>query len=441
MAIEPIKFSAALYNFEAYLDVEKNLSPRTRKAYVYDLERFADFLIGHGGASNDLAQITTDDIRRYLEHHRMDLGHKSTTLARTIASLRIFFEYCVVRQLIEQSPAAFLHNPKLSRKLPIFLIQSELRNLLDAPTNDNPTPPVLATVSPREDIAKVLTPKTKFGDAVEVAGRTATAADKAAELANRAEAKVTAATSALNEKTAEVKADKETGEVAKAGRKEALADARQRQKDARLVAKKAVRDVKKADKEAKRAAARVQRIQAKTAENLEASQADKAAKVVRDYAFLATFAFTGVRLSELTEMNLGDLDLESRTVRVLGKGSKERILPLNDTVIGALEAWLAIRTPADPSDPAVFLNHRGTRISPRGIELLVAEYVRAAGIIKKGVSPHKLRHTFATLLHIYGTDIIEIQALLGHSSVTSTQIYTHTSSPKLKAAVKNLENI
>lgn len=438
MAPEPSKFSTALYNFEAYLDVEKNLSPRTRKAYVYDLERFADFLIGHGGASKNLAQITTDDIRRYLEHHRMDLGHKSTTLARTIASIRIFFEYCVVRQLIDQSPAAFLHNPKLSRKLPIFLIQSELRNLLDAPANNESTPPVLDSISQQKGHARSLKSETKVDGATK-------AANKAAVVADRAEAQAAADRADWAEKTAEAQTDGATDRVAKAARKRALKDAKlaaqRAEKDAKRARRRADMAAVRAEKVQTKSAAQAERIQAKALQGVEASKAKRAARAPRDYAILATFAFTGVRLSELTEMSLGDLDLESRTVRVLGKGSKERILPLNDTVIRALESWLAIRKPADPSDPAVFLNHRGTRISPRGIELLVDGYVRAAGISKKGVSPHKLRHTFATLLHVHGTDILEIQALLGHSSVTSTQIYTHTSSPKLKAAVKNLETI
>lgn len=313
--MKPTKFSTALYDFEAYLDVEKNLSPRTRKAYVYDLERFADFLIAHGGASKTLDQIKIGDIKRYLEHHRMDLGHKSTTLARTIASLRIFFEYCVLQDYLEQSPAVHLHNPRLPRKLPPFLVQSEFKALLRAPAERAADPP--------------------------------------------------------------------------------------------------------------RAAHGV----------------DNAVQAVRDYAILVTFGFTGVRLSELVGLSVRDLDLESGMVRVLGKGAKERFLPLNDVVIRALRAWLESRKAADPDDEALFLNRFGRRISGRGVELLVSKYVRAAGLGKTHVSPHKLRHTFATLLHIHGADLVEIQALLGHASITSTQIYTHASSPRLKSAVKRLETI
>lgn len=313
--MKPTKFSAALYNFEAYLDVEKNLSPRTRKAYVYDLERFADFLIGHGGASKSVGEIAIDDIKRYLEHLRMDRGLKSTTMSRTLSSIRAFFEYCVIQGYLEQSPALHIHRPKLPRKMPIYLIESELKRFLKAPAERAAHPP-----------------------------------------------------------------DATHG-------------------------------------------------------------VDTAAAGIRDYAILVTFGFTGMRLSELIDLRVGDLDMESAMVRVLGKGAKERLLPLNETVVRALEAWLKVRKPADPVDEAVFLNRFGRRFSPRGVENLVDKYVRLAGIGKAGVSPHKLRHTFATLLHIHDTDILEIQALLGHSSITSTQIYTHTNPARLKSAVKKLENI
>lgn len=159
----------------------------------------------------------------------------------------------------------------------------------------------------------------------------------------------------------------------------------------------------------------------------------------RDYAMLVTFGFTGLRLTELVNLSLGDVDFERKNLRVMGKGSKERIVPMNQVVESALRGWLDARPRSE--DPAVFLNRFGRRISPRGVEKLVEKHVRAAGIAKAHVSPHKLRHTFATLLHVNGVDILEIQALLGHSSITSTQIYTHASSTKLQGAVRKLEGI
>ena len=159
----------------------------------------------------------------------------------------------------------------------------------------------------------------------------------------------------------------------------------------------------------------------------------------RDYAMLITFGFTGVRLMEIVGLNLRDVDFERKNIRVMGKGSKERIIPLNQVVVTALKEWLALRPKSE--DEAVFLNRFGRRMTTRGVRQMVEKYVKACGISKDHVSPHKLRHTFATLLHVNGVDIVEIQALLGHSAITSTEIYTHVSSTKLKSAVEKLEGI
>ncbi len=308
------RFSEVLYNFAAFLEVEKNLSERTCEAYIYDINCFVDFFLARKQKKDlTIDSIKMADIREYLEHLRMERNHKSTTLSRTIASIRIFYEFCVERGYLDASPATHIHNPKNPKRLPVFLIESELKRLLSAPEQDD------------------------------------------------------------------------------------------------------------ADASKKRA--------------------DYAALPDRDYAILITFAFTGIRLIELIGLNLQDIDFESRNIRVMGKGSKERIVPINDTVVRALEAWLDVRVPADYDESAVFLNRFGKRISSRGVQKMVEKYVNRAGIRKEKISPHKLRHTFATLLHVHGVDILEIQALLGHSSITSTQIYTHASSAALKEAVKVLDKI
>ncbi|OPZ04018.1 MAG: Tyrosine recombinase XerD [candidate division BRC1 bacterium ADurb.BinA364] len=158
----------------------------------------------------------------------------------------------------------------------------------------------------------------------------------------------------------------------------------------------------------------------------------------RDFAFLVTFAFTGLRLQELIGLNIDDIDFGRKTLRVLGKGAKERIVPMNRRVLDALSDYLAQRPYANTA--AVFLNYKLQRISPRGIQKLVRQYAILAGVGSRKISPHKLRHTFATLLHYNGVGVLDIQSLLGHASVTSTQIYTHTSSDRLTSAVETLEN-
>ncbi len=295
-----LAYHELLAQYEQFLRVEKNLGERTRRAYLYDLTRFQEFLVRLHGRLPPPSRIATEAIREYLNHLQLERGYKSTTLARTIASIRRFFEFCLMRQALEANPAAGLHNPKQPKKLPVYLVQEELARLLASPDRSTP-----------------------------------------------------------------------------AG--------------------------------------------------------------VRDFAILASLAFTGCRLSEIVGINVGDLLTEQRAVRVLGKGARERVVPLNGLVYEAIQAHLNVRPIVE--SPALFLNRSGGRLSGRSVENIVRKHVLRAGIFKKGVSPHKLRHTFATLLHARDVDILEIQALLGHASITSTQIYTHTSSSRLRAAVKKLDGL
>lgn len=159
----------------------------------------------------------------------------------------------------------------------------------------------------------------------------------------------------------------------------------------------------------------------------------------RDYAILVTLALTGIRLSELVGLDLNDIDFITGQVRVLGKGSKERFVPLNEFAQSTLKEYINERP--DTPDSAVFLNKSLSRMSGRSVQNVMTKYGQMAGIFKKGLSPHKLRHTFATLLHMKDVDILEIQSLLGHSSVTSTQIYTHTHPGRLKSAVDKLNDL
>jgi integrase/recombinase XerC len=171
---------------------------------------------------------------------------------------------------------------------------------------------------------------------------------------------------------------------------------------------------------------------------LEAPPEDKPAGR-RDRAILTALVFTGTRLSEVVGINLKDLDLINRTVRVMGKGRKERIIPLNELVCVAINNYLNVRLLSD--SPALFLNRFGKRLSGRSVENLVRKHALKAGIFKDGISPHKLRHTFATLLHASDVDLIEIKSLMGHATIASTQIYTHTTNTKLRAAVEKLDSI
>ncbi len=180
----------------------------------------------------------------------------------------------------------------------------------------------------------------------------------------------------------------------------------------------------------------------------------------RDRAILELFYASGLRLSELVGLDLEDLNLGSRLVRVLGKGSKERIVPFNTSTVRALRAWLndrgSLEAPATRPDRTaprsgsrsreargdgvmrksrsgrqpLFVNYRGGRLTARSVHRLVRRYVAACGN-KLGISPHALRHSFATHLLSRGADLRAIQELLGHVRLSTTQRYTHVNAAQL----------
>jgi integrase/recombinase XerC len=145
----------------------------------------------------------------------------------------------------------------------------------------------------------------------------------------------------------------------------------------------------------------------------------------RDLALMELLYSSGLRLAELVSLNLADLDLEDRTVRVLGKGSKTRIMPVGRQAVTALQGWLRQRaTLAAVGETAVFITQRGRRLGARAVQLLVARRARAQGL-PMGVHPHLFRHSFATHLLESSRDLRAVQEMLGHASISTTQIYTH----------------
>jgi integrase/recombinase XerC len=150
----------------------------------------------------------------------------------------------------------------------------------------------------------------------------------------------------------------------------------------------------------------------------------------RDAAVLELFYSSGLRLSELAALDVADVDLYTESVRVFGKGKKERICPVG---LPALEAIQCYRTRANVHSGALFINKQRRRISVRSIWLIVRRYLRHTSI-PINISPHKLRHSFATHLLDRGADLRSVQALLGHASLSTTQIYTHVTVERLKKA-------
>lgn len=160
----------------------------------------------------------------------------------------------------------------------------------------------------------------------------------------------------------------------------------------------------------------------------------------RDYAILTLFLNCGMRLSELVGLNLSDIAPDRRSLRVRGKGAKERVVYLNDACRDALEAYLKVRA-SDPhikpgSTDALFLSSRHTRISRKTVQWMVYRRLSEAGLESKHLSVHKLRHTAATLMYQTGkVDIRVLKDILGHEQLSTTQIYTHVANNAMERAI------
>jgi len=162
-------------------------------------------------------------------------------------------------------------------------------------------------------------------------------------------------------------------------------------------------------------------------ENLIEAPAGDGPLVRRDRAILELLYAAGLRVSELVGLDWPDIDLSARVLRVMGKGSKERMVPFGRPAAEALRHWLevweGVRSESEEGQP-VFLNHAGGRLTDRSVRRVIDRWVDAAAVAR-GVHPHTLRHTFATHLLESGADLRAIQELLGHSSLSTTQKYTH----------------
>jgi site-specific recombinase XerD len=158
---------------------------------------------------------------------------------------------------------------------------------------------------------------------------------------------------------------------------------------------------------------------------------------IRDYAIITLFLNCGIRLSELVSIDIDKI--KQNTLTVIGKGDKERTVYLNDSCQEAIHSYLEVRPePLNEDDKALFLSSRRQRISPKAIQHMLKKHLTNAGLLDQHYSPHKLRHTAATLMYQYGNvDIRALQEILGHESVSTTQIYTHINSERLKKAVES----
>jgi len=157
-------------------------------------------------------------------------------------------------------------------------------------------------------------------------------------------------------------------------------------------------------------------------------------KALRDRALLELLYATGMRVTELISLDLGNVDMDTGTVRCYGKGAKERLMPIHSRAVKALRLYLEKGRPGflrDDEERALFLNPRGRRLTRQGLWLIVKQYAERAGLSEL-ITPHTLRHSFATHMLNRGANLRNVQHLLGHASLATTQVYTHVSKEGLR---------
>ena len=317
-----------LNDFLDYSSTILNKSPNTMKEYNYDISHFLRFIkykfnmakmdneVGIANIKiNDLTvetitQIQIEDIHAFLGYMKETFHSKPATLARKVASIRVFFHYmCNKTKRIPNNPAIDLETPKLDRRLPRYLSLDQSRKLLQVAG----TPP-LGTHGNHDNSS-------------------------------------------------------------------------------------------------------------------------------RNFAIITLFLNCGMRLSELVNINIKDIDFSENKLNVIGKGNKERAIYLNKACIDAINDYLKDRPKEGvkyDSRDALFLSEQRKRISNRTVQYVVKEEMRIAGIDPNKYSVHKLRHTAATLMYKYGNvDIRALQVLLGHESVSTTEIYTHVDNEQIRSAIES----
>lgn len=291
-----MEIAAAISSFLTHAKVEKGLSPNTVSAYRRDLMKFCEFARKR---KLTLEAVSRDDLVDFLAGlYRQHLESKS--VARHLVSLRNFFRFAQIQELISADPTINLESPKIRRSLPGYLRLEEVEKLLAQPDA-----------------------KTPFG--------------------------------------------------------------------------------------------------------------------VRDRAMLEVLYSAGLRVSELVGLRVSDLDTTAGCVRCIGKGDKERIVPIGKKALGMVERYLRDARPKmlgkSPATPTLFVNRRGQPLSRVGVWKILSAYGRRAGL-RVALTPHMLRHSFATHLLERGADLRSVQLMLGHADISTTQIYTHVVEERLKQIYK-----
>ncbi|MFC0028385.1 tyrosine-type recombinase/integrase [Micromonospora chaiyaphumensis] len=384
----PAPMREAVDDFADHLARVRNRSTHTVRAYVTDLVSLLDHAVRMGCV--DLSELDLTVLRSWLARQRT-MGAARTSLARRAAAARTFSAWAHRAGLLPADVGAPLASPKAHRELPTVLRADQAAALMDAPD--------LSLTRTRTDAGNAA-PATNLVDTQPGDRNAGPGADQ-------------------------VDTRPSGGTATPIGKQ---ADSRPAGRNARPP-----RDEGDAQDASARTAATAGRA---TAPGRDGDD-EPDAVLLRDRLLLELLYGTGVRISEACGLDVTDVDQARRVVRVLGKGGRERAVPYGVPAQRALDAWLACGRPAlaaPRSGHALLLGARGGRLNPTTARRIVAGYAEAAGLPR--VTPHGLRHSAATHLLEGGADLRAVQELLGHSSLASTQIYTHVSVERLRAAYR-----
>jgi integrase/recombinase XerC len=370
-------FAEALAGFERHLRAERGLSAHTVRAYVTDV---AD-LLAHAQrmAAGDVSGLDLRMLRAWLAAQHA-LGRSRSTLARRTASARAFTAWAHRRGLLPTDFGPLLGTPRYRRALPRVLRQDEAAALLDAPHAERGRP------NPADSGSQGGTPP----------GRAGAGTDAGAPGHDGGYVHVPGASA------------RTTGRAAPPSTARARTDA----------AAPAHGGAPVPEREARAGGD---------------AAATEQAIFLRDRAAMELLYGSAIRVGELCGLDVGDVDFARRTVRVLGKGAKERVVPMSAPAVRAVDAWLRVGRPAlvgDRSGPALLLGVRGGRLHPTVIRRVVHRWLTVRGLPDMG--PHGLRHSAATHLLENGADLRSVQEMLGHASLATTQLYTHVSAERLR---------
>ncbi len=412
-------FEKEIKGFIQHIQREKNFSENTVISYRNDLSGFGEFLKERNLQKNPLNQVDRPLLRDFLvflKRKRL----KEATIAHKVFVLRSFFKYLLRKGKIFSDPASFLSSPKRKKSLPTFLTISQMESLLKLPLRksfwglrDLAILELFYSTGMRlSELANLDLSSVDFqGEVIRVLGK-----GKKERIIPMGRKTLEMLKNYLNLHKSAFK-----GRTGMNGETIFL-----NQSGKRLSARSVGRIIKKYA----------------TQISMESFWG------LRDLAILELFYSTGMRLSELANLDLSSVDFQGEVIRVLGKGKKERIIPVGREALEVLKNYLlkrasvrlnlrkiAIKSISHTNGEAIFVNRSGKRLSARSIGRIVKKYATQISEDQK-TSPHTLRHTFATHLLDQGADLLAVKDLLGHESLSTTQIYTHVTTDRLKKVYK-----